>query len=151
MTMQPPAAAAPTALPSQDDRMLAAVAHLSFVTGFWLAAPIAIYVIKRKESRFVAFHALQAAMIQVLFGVGTAFFVLACFFLTATAGLSGRHELVALASLVPFFGVFGGGFGLLAMHLVAAYSAWRGQVFSIPIAGHLARSIMAADEGAAKV
>lgn len=142
---------APAAIPSQDDRLLAAAAHLSFITGFWLCAPIAIYVIKRKESRFVAFQALQAALVQVLFGVGSGFFVFVWVVLSAAAGLSGRHELGAIAALLPFLGLFGGGLGLLAMHLVAAYASWRGQAFSIPVAGHLARAVISADEGAAKV
>jgi uncharacterized Tic20 family protein len=138
-------------MPSQDDRTLAAVAHLSFFTGFWLVAPIAIYAIKRKESRFVGLYALQAAFLQVLFGTGTAFFVALCFVLMAAIGISGRQELAAIAAVVPIFGVFSGGAGLLAMHLYAAFRAWQGKEFNVPIAGHLARAIMNADEGAAKV
>jgi uncharacterized Tic20 family protein len=149
MTTAAPAAA-PAAMPSQDDRTLAAVAHLSFLAGFWLVAPIAIYVVKRKESRFVGLYALQAAFVQLLAGVGTGFFVAVCFVLMAAIGISGRQELAAIAGLVPIFGVLSGGAGLLAVHLYAAFRAWQGKDFNIPIAGHLARAIMNADEGAAK-
>ncbi len=64
--MTTPTNALPQSMPSQDDRVLAACAHLSFLAGFWLIAPIAIYVAKRKESHFVAFTALQAVVVQLL-------------------------------------------------------------------------------------
>jgi uncharacterized Tic20 family protein len=150
MTTAAPAATAPAATPSQDDRTLAAVAHLSFLAGFWLVAPIAIYVVKRKESRFVSLYALQAAFVQILAGVGTAFFVAICVVLMAAIGISGRQELAAIAALVPIFGVLSGGASVLAVHLYAAFRAWQGKDLSIPIAGHLARAIMNADEGAVK-
>jgi uncharacterized Tic20 family protein len=150
MTTAAPLAAAP-ATPSQDDRMLAAVAHLSFLVGFWLVAPIAIYCVKRKESRFVAQYALQAAFVQLLFGIGTALFVVTCVVLLAAVGASGRYELGVMATLVPILGLLSGGTGILAVHAYAALRAWQGKELSIPIASHLARAIMNADEGAAKV
>jgi uncharacterized membrane protein len=131
--------------------MLAACAHLSFFTGFWLVAPIAIFLIKRKESRFVAFYALQAALVQVLFGVGTMLFVILCIVLVAAVGVSGRHEAAAIVALVPVLGLVAGGAGLVLVHLFAAYSAWRGNELSIPLAGHLARAIQGADQDAAKI
>ena len=131
--------------------MLAAVAHLSFLVGFWLIAPIAIYVIKRKESRFVAFYALQAAIVQILFGLGTALFVMLTVVVIAAAGISGRQELGVIAAIVPLLGCFGGCAGLLCVHAFAAFNAWQGKDFNIPIASNVARAIMGADEEVPKV
>ncbi len=46
-------------------------------------------------------------------------------------------------------GLFGGGTGLIAVHGIAAYSAWQGKTWSIPIVGPIARGILGSDEGAA--
>lgn len=55
-----------TTAPSQEDRLLAAAAYLSYFTGFWLVVPIVIYVLKRDKSRFVAHHALRAIVLHVV-------------------------------------------------------------------------------------
>jgi uncharacterized membrane protein len=157
MTNVTPAAPAQSALaaprpPTQDERLLAACAHLSFLTGFWLVAPIAIYAVKRKESHFAAFHGLQAAVAHVLFGVLMMGGFLAFLVVSAIVGVaaSSRHELAPLLGLIPLFGLVGGVFGLFAVHLYAAYAAWGGESWSIPIAGRIARAVQNADEGAAK-
>ncbi|MFO0588299.1 MAG: DUF4870 domain-containing protein [Polyangiaceae bacterium] len=51
---------------SQEDRILAAVSYVGYFTGLWLVAPIVIYVVKREKSRFVAHHALRAALLHML-------------------------------------------------------------------------------------
>ena len=143
------ASAAP--MPKQEDRLLAAVAHLSFIAGFWLIAPIAIYLIKRKESRFVAFQALQSAILHIfwlLSGVGSFFaFVL----LMMATDLSGRFAAGALGMFIPFLVMGGGGMLILLVHVYAAYEAWSGRSWSVPLAGRLTASIMGADEGSSKV
>jgi uncharacterized Tic20 family protein len=155
MTLQAPAAATaqPTTTPSQEDRGLAAAAHLSFFVGFWLAAPIAIYAIKRKESRFVAHQAAQAALVQILFGGGSFVAAIVFFIAGVAAGIIGdKHGVVAaLIAIVPMLAISVGGLAVVVVHLVAAYRAWQGQRWSIPIAGRLADAIVNADEGAAKV
>ncbi len=150
--MTTPTDAVPPSMPSQDDRVLAACAHLSFLAGFWLIAPIAIYVAKRKESHFVAFTALQAVVVQLLFGGGVLgggiFFIL---FAAVAAGMSGRHEVVGvLAAFVPVLVMLAGAFALLLVHAYAAYTAWRGVTLTIPVAGQIARAIQNADTGAIK-
>jgi uncharacterized Tic20 family protein len=155
VTTQAPAVATPGAPPvqSQDDRALAAAAHLSFLIGFWLVAPIAIYVIKRKESRFVALYAMQAAVVQILFAVGMGALMIAWVVLLAVAGASAsaKHEVFAvLVAVVPILAMIGAGFLLLCLHGWAAFSAWTGRDFSIPVAGPIARAIMNADDGALK-
>ena len=152
MNTQPLAPVTPGAasVPSQDDRALAAFAHLSFLTGLWLIAPIAIYFLKRKESRFVAFHALQAIFVQLLWSVAMTCCAFALIVVTMAAAVSGVPALAILISFVPFVGILGAGLGLLAVHALAAYWAWCGREGSIPIAGRLARAVLGADEGAAR-
>jgi uncharacterized Tic20 family protein len=150
MTTQAPSPAA-VPVPSQDERLLAACAHLSFLTGFWLVAPVAIYVIKRKESRFVAFHALQAAVVQVLFGMAFGVGLLALIVLMAAVGISGHQELAPLIAFAPLFAFVAGPLALFGIHALAAYWAWRGLDGSLPIAGRIARAIQSADEGAIRV
>jgi uncharacterized membrane protein len=142
---------APPAPPhSQDDRLLAACAHLSFFVGFWLVVPAAIYVAKRKTSRFVAFHALQAAFVQLLFTVIGTVVAVAFLLLAGTAGVL-DHAVPALAFVLVAIVVAGGSsLTLLVVHALAAYSAWQGHTREIPIAGGLAYRILSADTGAAK-
>jgi len=55
------------AVPSPDERTLAMLAHiLQLFTGF--IGPLVIYIVKR-DSRFVAFHALQALLWQAIYFV----------------------------------------------------------------------------------
>lgn len=66
----PPPGSPPPALPggtiTQEERLFAIVAYLGYFTGFWLVAPLVIYVLKRDSSRFVAHHALRAVILHVL-------------------------------------------------------------------------------------
>ncbi len=60
--------------PSSDERTLAMAAHL-FCFAVPVVAPGLLYLLQRQRSRFVAYHALQAALFQLLvgfiFGVAT--------------------------------------------------------------------------------
>ncbi len=52
--------------PSQNDRIMAALAHVSALLPFWgVIAPIVIWVTQKDKSRFVAFQALQALAYQI--------------------------------------------------------------------------------------
>ena len=138
-----------TPTPSQDDRLMAAVAHLSFFVGFWLVGPIVFYVIKRKESPFVAFHAMQALVAHVL---STAFAVagaVAFFVCMGLAGLAAHHDPAALVTVLVLALALGALYlGLAVVNAVAAYKAWVGEAWPIPIAGRIARGIIGADTGA---
>jgi uncharacterized membrane protein len=131
---------------------MAAVAHLSFFTGFWLVAPLAIYAIKRKESRFVAFHALQAALVHVLYGMGSVFATVLVFVAGGlAAGLGHDNPAAAIAlTLVSIAILVLVGMGWLVTHCVLAYGAWQGHEWQVPIVGRVARGILGSDEGAAK-
>jgi uncharacterized membrane protein len=135
--------------------LIAVAAHLSFLIGLPLIAPIALYVIKRAESRFIAFHALQAAIAHALF---VALVIVAVVLLVpmtilgaASHSVFGRSpELAVVAgvlALIPLSLVW---FALLVVQTIAAYSAWQGGSWSIPFAGAIARGILGADDTVAK-
>ncbi|MGC1293330.1 MAG: DUF4870 domain-containing protein, partial [Candidatus Acidiferrales bacterium] len=58
---------APTIELTQDEKAYAGLAH-ALMIGTWWIGPLVIYLSK-KESRFVAFHALQALFWQIIFTV----------------------------------------------------------------------------------
>src|SRR5262245_61665007 len=68
----------PTSLePTQDERTMATLAHALQIIGSWIA-PLVIFLIRR-ESRFVAFHALQALLLQILHVIAIVIFVFVWF------------------------------------------------------------------------
>jgi len=52
-------------IPSADERSLASLAHALQIVG-WFIAPLIIFLIRR-DSKFVAFHALQALLLQIVY------------------------------------------------------------------------------------
>lgn len=94
---------------SPNDRLAAVIAHAG--TWFsWFLAPLCVYVLKRGESRYVEFHALQALIWSVIGTIATAL----------TCGLA-----------MPVF---------LAFHIYAAWKVWKGEEYEYPLAGDFARS-----------
>ena len=97
----------------RNDRLAAILAHAG--TWFaWFLAPLLVWLLRRGESRYAEFHALQALLWSVF---GTIVSALTC-------GVA-----------IPVF---------LAFHLYAAWKIHRGEEYEYPIAGDLARSIMVA-------
>jgi uncharacterized membrane protein len=94
-----------------NDRLAAIVAHAG--TWFaWFFAPLLVWVLRRGESRYAEFHALQALLWSVF---GTVVSALTC-------GVA-----------IPVF---------LAFHLYAAWKIYKGEDYEYPIAGDLARGMM---------
>lgn len=108
----PPPVARPLGQPTRDHAVLAAASHgLSFVEG-GLVGPLAVYLIKKDESAFVAFHALQSLYFGLLF------FVLSF----ATCGLG------ALVLVWPY----------LFFEAMATLRAFEGEWYVLPIVGRWA-------------
>ncbi|MFZ4815004.1 MAG: DUF4870 domain-containing protein [Phototrophicaceae bacterium] len=97
---------------SEDERLWGAIVHASvwitflmaFPTGgisvpFAVFIPLAIYLLFRNRSDFVAFHALQAFSLQLICTVGA----LAAFLLTGVVWLIGL-ALTAVLMIVPIVG-----------------------------------------------
>jgi uncharacterized Tic20 family protein len=79
----PGAAGAPSGL-SKDERTWAMLAVLSPLIGYIIPlasviAPLVIYFIKRDESKFVAFHALQSVYFQIAVLVAVIICIPLCF------------------------------------------------------------------------
>ncbi len=147
---QNPPPVAPAA-PVQEQRLLAAAAHLSFLTGFWFVAPIVIYALKRRESRFVAFHAMQAAVLHAFFLAGYMLvFVMFLGTMFAAFGAGGGQPVFPFLMFGPMLGMTMGFLVLFGVHAFAAYRAWEGNTWSIPVVGAIARRIVDADSGAAR-
>ncbi len=94
-----------------NDRLAAVIAHAG--TWFaWFLAPLLVWILRRGESRYAEFHALQALLWSVF---GTIVSALTC-------GVA-----------IPVF---------LGFHLYAAWKVYRGEEYEYPIAGDLARGIV---------
>lgn len=57
----------PAQAPSDEERTMALVAHFGNIFT-WGVAGIIVYLIKKDQSKWVAFHALQAALVGVILG-----------------------------------------------------------------------------------
>jgi uncharacterized Tic20 family protein len=79
----------------------------------WFLVPLCVYLIKRGDSRWVEFQSLQALLWSLF---GTLVSVLTC-------GIA-----------IPVF---------LAFHLWAAFRVHRGEDYEYPVAGDLARGLLA--------
>ena len=94
-----------------NDRLAAIVAHAG--TWFaWFFAPLLVWILRRGESRYAEFHALQALLWSIF---GTVVSALTC-------GVA-----------IPVF---------LAFHLYAAWKIYKGEEYEYPIAGELARGMV---------
>ncbi len=113
MNENQPAALMTDSVPSEDEKMMAAVSHgLTFFEG-GLFGPLVLYFIKKDESEFIAFHSLQSLYF------GLAFFALTIL----TCGIAG-------VLLVIPYGVF---------EAIATLRAYEGQWYELPVVGRYAR------------
>jgi uncharacterized protein len=97
--------------PSSHERLAVLIAHAGTLFA-WFLAPLVVYLLKRNESRYVEFHALQSLLWSLM---GT---------------------LVAMATCGAAIPVF------LVWHLVAAYRASEGVDYEYPIVGEIAHGLM---------
>jgi len=105
--------ARPLGQPTDDERVFGAIAHgVSFVEG-GLVGPLVVYLLKKDESEFVAFHALQS------FYFGAAFLIAT----VVTCGLA------ALVLVWPY----------MIFEAIAAVRAYEGQWYELPLVGRAAR------------
>jgi uncharacterized membrane protein len=128
--------------PNDIDRLLGAVSHFAILGGGWLIVPAGIYVWKRESSRFVAFHALQAAMLAIAVIPLWIFSVMICVAIglaSVALHISGLAFLDTglIALSIVFCGVV-----TLLMSVWGGVQALRGQTWSMPILGRLARRVL---------
>ena len=128
--------------PSKEECLLACVAHLALFGGFWLIGPLAIYFWKGKASRFLAFHSVQAILLSLLmvaFGAFGAIAMLVLAFGFAALGAA-IHPAAAAAGMIAGY-LLGGLLIFLPtiLAIVGGVRAFKGQWWSMPIIGGLAR------------
>lgn len=141
---------------SQEDRLFAAAAYLSYFAGFWMVAPAVIYVLRREKSRFVAHHAIRAMLIQGFLIPA----VLAGFILSLSVGIllasagerAARHSSGAFTAfwalmiwgswLLPIF-------VHLAITVLTAISAFQGRIRPDSLLGRLTERILSHDKSVA--
>ena len=136
-----------TAQPSSEDRMVAAVAYLSWFVGMYLVVPVGIFFWARDRSRFVTFHAIQATLLALMMAVAAAVSTVGYFIVMIVAALIDAAvgaELVFLLGGAFFVTVV-----LLLPAIAALYAAWcafHGDTWRIPLIGWLADRVLAASD-----
>ena len=97
--------------PTSNEKLAATIAHAgTFVA--WTLAPLVVYLVKKGDSKYVEFQALQSVLWSLL---GTVVSL-------ATCGLA-----------IPAFMVW---------HVIAAVKCSSGQEYAYPLVGRFARSIV---------
>ncbi len=132
--------------PRQDECTMAMLAHVMQLFG-GIIAPLVLYFLKRSESPFVAFHALQAILWQLaILAVSFLFWgVMAIVFFSSIITASNSPApppafWIMMISVIAFsFLLFGVNLALAIMHGVRAY---RGEWSVYPLVGDYARRIV---------
>ncbi len=105
---------------SQDERTMAMLAYiLGIFTGF--LGPLVIWLIKKDQSKFVAYHGLQALIFHAAIVVGYFVSSLLAFFLIGFL-------------TYPLFGILS-----LVYSILAGLAANRGEWYEIPVVGTFTR------------
>ncbi len=133
--------------PDSDERMYACLAHfLQMIGGF--IGPLIIFVLKR-ESRFVAFHAVQALLWQVVIMIGW-MVVTVLFFGLFFASFPGPGTKPPPGPPLTFFILFplvwlvamSMGVVTLILAIVYGIKSMRGEWAAYPVVGRWARRLL---------
>jgi uncharacterized Tic20 family protein len=124
---------------TQEDRVIAGACHLAPFVGFPVVAPFAVYFWK-KDNRYVAFHALQAAIFHLV-GIplvvgGYIVGVVGSLFL----GIVGEQARLGVGAAIGAGGVLlvsiaAPALVLLTITIFAAFRAFTGVPYKIPLIG----------------
>lgn len=98
-------------VPSSNDRLAALIAHGGTLVS-WFLAPLIVYVLKRNDSRWIAFQSMQALLWSI---AGTIVSALTC------------------GAAIPVF---------LGFHLWAAWKVLHDEEYEYPIIGDFARGLV---------
>ena len=130
----------------QEERLVAACTYLSWLVGFWIIGPVALYLLYREKSRYVAFHAIQSIVVSigltviapVLWLGGTLVVFLIAFANGGKAApalmMFGIYGTMIIAMLIP-----------LVWMLIGAWRAFQGQRWRVPIAWRIAKHFIKDD------
>ena len=135
-------------IPQEDERTLAMLAHILQVFS-WFMPPLVILVVKR-QSRFVAFHAAQALLWQVIYfaaailTMATGFAVILATSLTREgSGSASNQPPTAFFVAFPLIWLFwiGGWVTSLVLAIVYGIKANKGEWAEYPLVGRWARRL----------
>jgi uncharacterized protein len=137
----------PASSVSSEERVLSALAHASVVLFGWgIIAPLIIWIMQRRKSPFVAFHALQALvyqMFQTVYWLVYYFFLMlltmivfiGIFAVFDQAGSSSSPLIVFLPQIIIFGGIFLGFALYAALGVLGAALTLVRKEFRYPILG----------------
>jgi uncharacterized Tic20 family protein len=153
MSTATPTTGNPSYIPSQDERTLACIAHLTILVSTigWLIA-IGIWIYTRSSQPYAAFQAAQAVVYQfVVMVVGAAVGIVVLFTMAGVMGFgavaagdigTGAFGVVAAAMVFGVLGILAlASLLLLAYAIYAAVRAYRGEPFRIPGIGAIAEAL----------
>jgi len=140
-------------LPSQDERVMAALSHISAVLPFMgVIAPIIIWATQKNKSPFVAFQSLQAIAFQLtmilswFLGMGCymcSFFSMFAIMAIASAASKGSKTITSPLLEIPFlfpFVIMAAMFVVMVIYdvygVLAAIRSLQGKPFRYAIIGH---------------
>ena len=130
-----------------DERTMATLAHALQLIGSWIA-PLIIFLIRRR-SRFVAFHALQALLLQIVHTIIVLALMMLWFttIFTIVFHQTGGKPPEFPPALFVLFPLVWLGFmvmwvGTLIIAILYAIKAGRGEWADYPVLGKLARKIL---------
>ncbi len=135
--------------PSADEKTMATLAEVLQIVAGWLA-PLIIYLIRR-ESKFVAFHAMQALLWQVMvFVIWMVVFSVWMIFIFSTivghAGPQTENAKFPVGMFVGFGTVWLGAMSISLVNLILGIyygiKANRGEWAEYPVIGNWARRIV---------
>ena len=141
--------AAPMVELTQDEKAYAGLAH-ALMMGTWWIGPLVIYLTK-KESRFVAFHALQALFWQIIYTVVVFDGMIVFVFIVMVTALAMPRQTnmpprppVVIFFLFPFVWLFVIAAAAITLTLASMYclKAMRGEWAGYPVIGGWARKIV---------
>jgi uncharacterized Tic20 family protein len=124
--------------PTQDDRLMAALAHVAVVVGFTMILPAIIWFIYRDKSPYVRFQALQAFVWQLIITAG-GFVIGGCMLMammmSGAMADNGNGGGFACFPFAFFCGVILLGIGFTIYGIYAAIATFGGADFRYPIVG----------------
>ena len=142
---------------NQDERVMAALAHISALMPFMgIVVPIVIWVTQKDKSKYVAFQALQAAGYQLtmivawFIGMGCymcSFFglFLTTFFSSSSGTSQPMNPLFGLGFAIPFLvigAIFVGGFAFIVYGVIGAVMTIQGKPFRYILIGNWVKRFM---------
>ena len=138
--------------PTQEERTFGTLSHALQTVGWWIA-PLVIFLSKKQQSRFVAFHALQALLFQLIVLVAwVGAMAVWIGFIVSTVihtrvGQAPPQPPAEMMLLFPFIWLFGMAIWICALLLTILYSikAGRGEWEKYPLLGGLAARMLHID------